>query len=195
MVIYATQNSGKMFRPCLNLLFAHAIGTNKISNEQIMLAEVTELIHTCSIIHDDIIDKSDKRRNVESVSKKYGEKAAVMCGNFFLARASYKTALIGNPSVTKLVSNTIEDLVNGELLQIKIEKDFRFDKLMNMYINKNYLKTASLFEKSCKEIAILSGCNNELINNVGEYGKNLGIAFQIKDDLLDFESSLSNETG
>jgi octaprenyl-diphosphate synthase len=143
------------------------------------LAAVVEGIHLASLLHDDVIDEADKRRGVKSINAKYGEHTAVMLGDIIYSRAFYELIDFGE-KVAKTISNAVYLLSQGELEDVKLSKEMNFDK--SKYMDMIYKKTASLIEASCKAAAITAGLDEE---KFAKYGKNIGIAFQIIDDLLD----------
>jgi decaprenyl-diphosphate synthase subunit 1 len=137
-------------------------------------------------MHDDVIDVSDTRRGRPTVQKSWGQRKAILAGDYVLAVASVLIAKIGNEEVVKVLSQVLEDLVAGEFMQLgsKEEETERF----NHYLKKTYKKTASLIANSCKAVSILGNCADHVIDIAFEYGRNVGIAFQLVDDLLDFVS-------
>lgn len=183
---------GKRFRPTILLLVSQAIGTPRDSVEfakQKRLAEINEMIHTASLIHDDVIDIADTRRGSRTVHKIFGNKVAVLAGDFLLARASVLLGQLGNTKVVELISTVLEDMVHGEMMQAKAEPH----ELLTFehYILKNYLKTGSLISLGCQSAAVLSGehFESEVAIAARDYGRHLGVAYQLIDDLLDFTAS------
>ncbi|CAG8479501.1 13691_t:CDS:2 [Ambispora leptoticha] len=171
------------------------------------LAEITEMIHTASLLHDDVIDISETRRNQPSASANFGNKMTILAGDFLLGRATIALARLRNPEVIELFATIVTNLVEGEFMQLKNinridnrnsssshkeknEKSFTFD----YYMEKTYMKTASLIANSCRGASILGGCTREISDIAYDYGRNLGLAFQLVDDMLDFTSS-SDEFG
>eukprot|EP00457_Paulinella_chromatophora_P008076 gb/GEZN01008103.1/.p1 GENE.gb/GEZN01008103.1/~~gb/GEZN01008103.1/.p1 ORF type:complete len:416 (+),score=43.77 gb/GEZN01008103.1/:86-1333(+) len=188
--------AGKQFRPtilfCLSrALSVHHTGESIISAPQQRLAQITELIHTASLLHDDVLDDADKRRGVPSVNKMYGNKLAILGGDFLLARASVALARLRDPDVIEIMSTILEHLVKGEVMQYKPKVTNDLFENIDYYITKSFYKTASLISGSCKSTAKLNGYDAEIQEICWEYGKNLGLAFQVVDDLLDFEQSSS----
>lgn len=204
---------------------------NGILPKQRRLAEIVEMIHTASLLHDDVIDLSDTRRGRPSGNIAFTNKMAVLAGDFLLGRASVAIARLRNPEVIELLSTTIANLVEGEFMQLKntvvsnedsesisndgdikgmpratgkvptIEHEYsvkapqEVDHITNVnaafeyYLHKTYLKTASLMSKLSRASAVLSGSQVEIIDNCYEFGRNLGLCFQIVDDMLDYTSS------
>lgn len=166
-------------------------GDENILPSQRRLAEITELIHTSSLLHDDVIDNAVTRRASSSANTQFGNKMAVLAGDFLLGRASVALARLRDPEVTELMGTVIANLVEGEFMQLKNtaqdEKNPAFtEETIPYYLQKTYLKTASLISKSCRSTAVLSGSAPEVIEAAYNYGRNLGLAFQLVDDMLDY---------
>ena len=158
------------------------------------LAEITELIHTASLLHDDVIDHSTTRRSAPSANTTFGNKMAVLAGDFMLGRASVALARLRDPEVTELLATVIANLVEGEFMQLKNtasdEKNPSWsEQTISYYLQKTYLKSASLISKSCRAAALLSQCAPNVVEAAYLYGKNLGLAFQLVDDMLDYTIS------
>ncbi|KAF2878139.1 decaprenyl-diphosphate synthase subunit 1 [Massariosphaeria phaeospora] len=158
------------------------------------LAEITELIHTASLLHDDVIDHSISRRSAPSANIEFGNKMAVLAGDFLLGRASVALARLRDPEVTELLATVIANLVEGEFMQLKNtardEKNPAWtEDTVSYYLQKTYLKSASLISKSCRAAAILGQSTPEVVEAAYLYGKNLGLAFQLVDDMLDYTIS------
>ena len=178
------QAGGKRIRPSIILLVSKA--TNKkgeLKNEHRRLAEITEIIHTASLLHDDVIDDCHTRRGLGTVNSKFSNKIAVLAGDFLFAQSSWYLANLDNLEVVKIISKVITDFAEGEVQQSLTN----FDTSMSIsnYINKSFNKTASLLASSCKGAAILSDSDIYTQNQFYNYGKHLGLAFQIIDDILD----------
>ncbi|GBB85948.1 hypothetical protein RclHR1_12390010 [Rhizophagus clarus] len=157
------------------------------------LAEIIELIHTASLLHDDVIDESEKRRNNPSVNISFGNKMAILAGDFLLARASVALARLHNPEVIELLATAIANLVEGEFMQLK-NVSSKGTTTFEYYMEKTYMKTASLIAKGCRAASVLGGSTQEVSEIAYTYGKNIGLAFQLVDDVLDFIVS-SEELG
>jgi len=173
---------------------AYAAGDSDILPSQRRLAEITELIHTASLLHDDVIDHSTSRRSAPSANIEFGNKMAVLAGDFLLGRASVALARLRDPEVTELLATVIANLVEGEFMQLKNtardEKNPSWtEDTVSYYLQKTYLKSASLISKSCRAAAILGGSTPEVVEAAYLYGKNLGLAFQLVDDMLDYTVS------
>ncbi|WAR52116.1 hypothetical protein PtB15_1B555 [Puccinia triticina] len=188
-----------------------AVDLGPILPTQRRLAEIAELIHVSSLLHDDVIDQAESRRGRPSAPRAFGSKLAVLAGDFLLARASLALSRLANFEVIELVSSIIANLVQGELLQLDsilnhpqqqpadgpgaqpAPPPASFDdRLFAFYERKNYLKTASLIAKTSRATVLLSpaaSTNRSLVEASYEYGKHLGLAFQIVDDILDYTGS------
>lgn len=155
-----------------------------LRSRQQRIAEITEMIHVASLLHDDVLDDADTRRGIGSLNFVMGNKLAVLAGDFLLSRACVTLASLKNTEVVSLLAKVVEHLVTGETMQMTTTSDQRCS--MEYYMEKTYYKTASLISNSCKAIAILAGQTAEVAVLAFEYGKNLGLAFQLIDDVLDF---------
>lgn len=154
------------------------------------LAEITEMLHTASLFHDDVIDNADTRRGVPTVQKVFGNKMAILAGDYLLARASLYLSRLRDVEVVETMSTIIEHLVRGEVMQLKgADMNNSNNERMIQYLRKNFYKTASLMANSCKSAAILGDFNDEIVTAAYNYGKHLGVAFQLVDDVLDYDGS------
>ena len=147
--------------------------------------------HSLCYTDDDVIDGSDLRRGVPSVHMVFGNKMAILAGDYLLARASICLARLRNVHVVECMSTIIEHLVRGEVMQMRgtKEKDSSKERIV-YYLRKNFYKTASLMANSCKSAALLGDYPLEYVDASYRYGKHVGMAFQLVDDTLDFEGSL-----
>jgi all-trans-nonaprenyl-diphosphate synthase len=179
---------GKRIRPAIVLLVAQITLKNKTVNaSHKRLAEITEIIHTASLVHDDVIDDCNTRRGVGTVHNVFSTKVAVLAGDFLFAQSSWYLANLDNLEVVKTISKVITDFAEGEVRQGLISFDATIS--INEYIEKSFYKTASLIAASCKGSAMLSDIDIETQNQCYLYGKHLGLAFQIIDDILDVTGS------
>ena len=179
---------GKRLRPAIVLLLSRAtLPTEEITPKHRRLAEITEMIHTASLVHDDVIDEAELRRGVPTVHSSFGSRVAVLAGDFLFAQSSWYLANLDNLAVVKLLSEVIMDLAEGEIQQGLN----RFDTSLSIeaYLAKSYSKTASLIANSSKAAGLLSGVSAEMAEHLYHYGRHLGLAFQIVDDILDFTAS------
>ncbi|KAF4508083.1 hypothetical protein G6O67_004511 [Ophiocordyceps sinensis] len=169
-------------------------GNLDILPSQRRLAEITELIHTASLLHDDVIDHSVSRRGSPSANLEFGNKMAVLAGDFLLGRASVALARLRHAEVLELMATVVANLVEGEFMQLKnTERDEPRPKwseeTLGYYLQKTYLKTASLISKSCRASALLGNADSTTVDAAYSYGRNLGLAFQLVDDMLDYTGS------
>lgn len=212
---------GKRFRPIMVLLMAHSTAflscvptpppshppttsAASLLPSQLRLAEITELIHAASLLHDDVIDVADTRRGTFSVNSVFGNQLAVLAGDFLLARASVALARLRDCDVVELLSTVIEHLVRGEVIQMKggtphliggigdapndaRQADWfhRPSSLFDTYLSKTFFKTASLIANSCRAVTMLAGHAPHVADAAYQFGEDVGMAFQLVDDLLD----------
>jgi len=158
---------------------------------QMRLAQIVEMIHVASLLHDDVIDESSLRRGAPSAPAAFGNKFSILGGDFLLGRASAALSRLGSVEVVELISSVIANLVEGEILQMKAVHGRDESEQVrpalgkenwNIYLRKTYLKTASLMAKGSRAAVVLGGCREgEVWKEVAyAYGRNLGIAFQVK---------------
>lgn len=192
---YYFDGKGKAIRPMIVVLMARALNIHSNRDGDLLpgqraVAMISEMIHTASLVHDDVIDGSDQRRGKRTINKVWGERKAILVGDFILSAASMALARIGNITVVKVLSQVIEDLVRGEFMQLgsKENENERFKH----YLEKTFKKTASLIANSCKAVSILVNSDPEVHEIAFQYGRNVGIAFQLVDDVLDFTSGASH---
>ena len=179
---------GKRIRPALVLLVARATMLDQeITPRHRRLAEITEMIHTASLVHDDIVDEAEIRRNVPTVNNLFSTPIAVLAGDFLFAQASWYLANLDNLTVVKLLSEVIRDFAEGEIQQALNRFEPRLS--IDAYLEKNYYKTASLMANSAKAAGILSDNDEAVVEHLYHYGRHIGLAFQIVDDILDFTAS------
>ncbi|XP_056155667.1 decaprenyl-diphosphate synthase subunit 1 [Lampris incognitus] len=192
---YYFDGKGKAFRPMIVILMSRALNIHSNRDGDLLpgqrsIAMISEMIHTASLVHDDVIDGSDKRRGKNTINNVWGERKAILAGDYILSAASMALARIGNTTVVSVLSQVIEDLVRGEFMQLgsKENENERFKH----YLEKTFKKTASLIANSCKAASILVNSDPEVHEIAYQYGKNVGIAFQLVDDMLDFTSCASH---
>ncbi|KAK1399207.1 putative solanesyl-diphosphate synthase 3, chloroplastic [Heracleum sosnowskyi] len=167
---------GKRMRPALVFLVSRAtaefVGLKDLTKEHRRLGEIIEMIHTASLIHDDVLDESDMRRGKETVHQLYGTRVAVLAGDFMFAQSSWYLANLENLEVIKLISQVIKDFASGEIKQAS--SLFDCDVGLDEYLTKSYYKTASLIAASTKGAAIFSGVNSDVSEHMYQYGKPAG---------------------
>jgi len=179
---------GKRLRPALVLLVARATRLEAgLTPRHRRLAEIAEMIHTASLVHDDVVDESQVRRKVPTVNALFDNKVAVLAGDFLFAQSSWYLANLDNLTVVKLLSEVIRDFAEGEIRQglSRFDTELTFDE----YLDKSYYKTASLIANSVKAAGVLSEVEAEVAESLYRFGRDFGLAFQIVDDILDFTST------
>ena len=176
-------SGGKRIRPILVLLTSGMLGANH--EESINLAASIEMLHTATLVHDDLIDGSMLRRGIPTLNTKWSPGATVLTGDYIFARAAHLASTIGSKELMEIYARTLMTIVNGEITQLF---NARIIDPHQEYFDRIYAKTASLFEMSTEGAAILSGSKSEVINAMKSFGYHIGIAFQIVDDVLDFIS-------
>ncbi|XP_077562230.1 decaprenyl diphosphate synthase subunit 1 qless [Haemaphysalis longicornis] len=192
---YYFDGQGKAFRPMICTLMSRAVNIH-VHNRNVLLdfqkkvALLCEMIHTASLVHDDVIDTSDTRRGKPSVNVLWGQKKAILAGDFVLSRTAQLLAKIGSNDVNSFLSQVLVDLVQGEFMQLGSKEDE--GERFSHYIQKTFKKTASLIAFACRSVSILGGGDEKIQEAAYQYGRNVGIAFQLVDDLLDFVSSQSD---
>ena len=177
-------NGGKRIRPIILLLASECVG--KIDDNTLAAGCAIEFLHTESVIHDDIIDNETLRRRKDPFYIKYGYNASVLTGDFVLGLILNIASRINNPRVTKNLATTAMLMSEGEAIESRLEtsEDVTFDD----YLKVIEYKTATAFETASRLGAIISGGTEEEIECLADYGKNIGIAYQIRDDLLDWKN-------
>ena len=181
------KRQGKMMRPILVLLVARYVGQDGPMPQSVLHAAVSlELLHTASLVHDDVVDESDRRRGQKSVNALLDNKAAVLVGDFLLSKALFHAAQTGSQQVVTWVSELGQTLSDGELHQLanldktEVSEDDYFEVIRK--------KTASLFETCALAGALLGGGEPADIDRMARFGRSLGLCFQMRDDFLDFDN-------
>jgi all-trans-nonaprenyl-diphosphate synthase len=181
---------GKRVRPAIVLLVSRAtMLESEITERHRRLAEITEMIHTASLVHDDVVDEAELRRGVPTVNSLFGNGVALLAGDFLFAQSSWYLANLDNLEVVKLLSEVIMNFATGEIQQGMSQ--FDPEVTIEAYLQKSYYKTASLIANSAKAAGLLSDVSRETADHLYGYGRHWGLAFQIVDDILDFTGSTS----
>ena len=185
-------HSGKQLRPILALLTARACSADGCAGEAtVRYAAVAELMHNATLLHDDVADDSDQRRGVPTIRSLMGPTVSVLLGDYWLVKAM--DLILGSHEadshVIRIFSKTLSDLAEGELLQL--QKAQSGDTVEGDYLRIIYSKTASLFEASCVSAALSVGASDPTVEAMKAYAVALGLAFQIKDDILDYSGTES----
>lgn len=179
---YIIAAGGKRMRPVLLILFARALGYTGKDHQ--LLAAVVELIHTATLLHDDVVDESDLRRGQATANASFGNAASVLSGDFLYSRAFQMMVRVNNMDVMAIVSDATNVIAEGEVLQLLNIHDAGVDE--TRYLQVIRYKTAKLFEAAAQLGAVLGAGNEAMIAAAGHYGRSVGTAFQLVDDVLDY---------
>lgn len=180
---YIVSAGGKRIRPRLVLLFAGALGF--AGPERFTLAATVEFIHTATLLHDDVVDESSLRRGRETANAVFGNAASVLVGDFLYSRAFQMMVAVNNLRVLEVLADATNVIAEGEVLQLMNMHDA--DLAVDEYLRVIRFKTAKLFEASARLGAILGGADTATEEACASYGRSLGTAFQLVDDLLDYD--------
>ena len=180
---YIVSAGGKRIRPRLVLLFAEALGF--AGPERFELAAIVEFIHTATLLHDDVVDESALRRGRQTANALFGNAASVLVGDFLYSRAFQMMVGINRMRVLEVLADATNVIAEGEVLQLMNMHDP--DLCVDDYLRVIRFKTAKLFEASARLGAVLAGAGREIEEACADYGRSLGTAFQLVDDLLDYE--------
>jgi len=187
---YIVTAGGKRIRPRLVLLFSEALGFD--GPERFELAAIVEFIHTATLLHDDVVDESALRRGRATANAMFGNAASVLVGDFLYSRAFQMMVAVNRMRVLDVLADATNVIAEGEVLQLMHMHDA--DLAVDDYLRVIRFKTAKLFEASARLGAVLGGAGPELEESCADFGRSLGTAFQLIDDLLDYEGN-SNELG
>ena len=186
VVGYVIHNGGKRLRPILTLI------TSKLSGYQgrasLEIGAAIEFMHTASLLHDDVIDSAPMRRGRETTNRKWGNQVSVLVGDFFYCRAMDILVRHGDTKVLRVVTDAVTILTEGEIFEITKSNDFQTTQ--EDYLRIITGKTASLIGAACQCGAILGGVSEEFEHSLKRFGLNLGIAFQLVDDVLDYTAAV-----
>jgi octaprenyl-diphosphate synthase len=180
---YIVSAGGKRIRPRLVLLFANALG--HAGDEQFTLAATVEFIHTATLLHDDVVDESSLRRGRQTANAVFGNAASVLVGDFLYSRAFQMMVSVNNMRVLEVLADATNVIAEGEVLQLMNMHDP--DLAVDEYLRVIRSKTAKLFEASARLGAIVAGADAVVERSCADYGRALGTAFQLVDDLLDYD--------
>ena len=181
---YIIKRKGKQMRPMLIFLFSKLLNSGNVNEKVYRGASVIELIHTATLIHDDVVDESKRRRGFFSINAIWKNKIAVLVGDFLLSRGMILCIENKDYDHLDIISESVKKMSEGELLQI--EKSRSLDINEKVYFDIIKKKTASLISSCCKIAAVSVTKQKKIIESVSKIGENIGIAFQIKDDLFDY---------
>ena len=187
MTNYHLRTGGKRLRALLTLGTAKICGYSKGSRD-VNLAACVELIHAATLMHDDVIDNSEIRRGKKTINNIWGNQSSILVGDYLLSRCFEMMVEDGNLEILKLLSSTSAEISQGEVLQLQHKSEI--DMLEETYLKIISAKTASLFAAATKVGSILTNKENKIKEALEFYGKNLGLTFQIADDILDYNSEI-----
>ena len=180
---YIFKSDGKKIRSRLNLI---ASSSSK-NSDRYKLASIIELLHTATLVHDDVVDNASTRRGAMSVNSLWSNAHGVLIGDYIYSKAFMLMVEIGKKDILAELADATNDISQGELIQLDAISNIKIS--LNKLKKISYFKTGRLFEASAKTGAMLAGANKNFIKNISESAKNIGILFQIKDDLLDYSNS------
>jgi heptaprenyl diphosphate synthase component 2 len=180
-VAHLVSTPGKLLRPTLVFLSSR-FGPGQDREVVLNLAESLELVHTASLVHDDVVDRAEMRRNIQTVNAKWNDNVALIVGDYLFAKAYALAAVLPKPEVIAIVAQTVFALCDGELGEITATRSLPTEAA---YLNRIELKTASLYAASSQGAALLADAQPDHVAALGAFGTNLGMAFQITDDVLD----------
>ena len=185
IMTYILKSKGKKIRPILVLLCAKSVG--KVNESTYRAASMIELLHTATLIHDDVVDDANIRRGFFSINALWKNKAAVLIGDYLLSKGLLLAVKNKEFALLKIISSCVEEMSVGDLLQI--EKSRKLDITEPIYFDIIRKKTAALISACCESGAISTAKDMELVKKMKLFGEKAGIAYQIKDDLLDYEKT------
>ena len=180
---YIFKSDGKKIRSRLNLIAS----SSRKNSHRYKLASIIELLHTATLVHDDVVDNASTRRGAVSVNSLWSNAHGVLIGDYIYSKAFMLMVEIGKKDILAELADATNDISQGELIQLDAISDIKIS--LNKLKKISYFKTGRLFEASAKTGAMLAGANKNFIKNIGESAKNIGILFQIKDDLLDYSNT------
>jgi octaprenyl-diphosphate synthase len=180
--VYIVNAGGKRMRPMLTVLAARAFGYQ--GEEHISIAAIIEFIHTATLLHDDVVDESNMRRGRETANALFGNSASVLVGDFLYTRSFQMMTKLGNMKIMDILSDATNIVAEGEVLQLMNCNDP--DTTEESYFEVIYCKTAKLFEAATRLAAIIADQDESIEKAMQEYGKYLGTAFQLVDDIMDY---------
>ncbi|MCS6996945.1 MAG: polyprenyl synthetase family protein [Casimicrobiaceae bacterium] len=181
---YIANAGGKRIRPILVFLGCEVFEGSASSPAAVQLAAIVELIHTATLLHDDVVDQSDLRRGRPTANAEFGNPASVLVGDFLYSRAFQLMVALGKPEVLEVLANATNRIAEGEVMQLMALG--RLDLSVAEYLRVIEAKTAKLFEAAGALGAIAAGAEPALVQKMADYARHLGVAFQIADDVLDY---------
>jgi octaprenyl-diphosphate synthase len=183
LVAHVSRFRGKMLRPMMVFLCGRAVGA--VTPHHVTIAAVVEMVHMATLVHDDVLDEAELRRRGATINHLKGNEAAVMLGDYLISHSYHLCSSIDSQAAARVIARTTNQVCEGELLQLHNRNNLDLDE--ETYITIISRKTASLIAASCYLGATLAGAAPEVAQAMERYGLNLGLAFQIQDDILDLE--------
>ncbi|HEY1095727.1 MAG TPA: polyprenyl synthetase family protein [Alphaproteobacteria bacterium] len=187
---YIIAAGGKRIRPLLTIAMAQLCGAQADDPRVLKLAAAVEFIHTATLLHDDVVDESEQRRGQPSANALFGNQASVLVGDFLFSRAFELMVETGHLEVLRILSNASAVIASGEVMQLMATGDITLDR--TRYLEVIGAKTAALFAAACEAGGVIAGATPEQITACRTYGEELGIAFQIADDVMDYAVASSD---
>jgi len=188
---YIVNAPSKKIRPILVAIIGNALNLEK--DKSYKLAVIIEFIHTATLLHDDVVDLSGKRRGKDTVNKVWGNEASVLVGDFLYSRSFEIMVELDDMEIMKILSHATNTIAKGEVLQLMCVDQVETN--VEQYLKVIQYKTATLFEALCECTAVLSNCDYKVRKNLAMYGRNIGLAFQISDDVLDYTADSNDQIG
>jgi octaprenyl-diphosphate synthase len=185
--VYIVNAGGKRMRPMLTVLTAQALNSNnpeKLGDEHCTIAAIIEFIHTATLLHDDVVDESNMRRGRETANALFGNAASVLVGDFLYTRSFQMMTKLGDMRIMDILSDATNIVAEGEVLQLMNCNDP--DTTEESYLHFIYCKTAKIFEAATRLAAVVTKQNSAIETAMADYGKYLGTAFQLVDDIMDY---------
>lgn len=186
--VQISSRKGKMMRPVLTLLVTKLLG-GTVDDKCLHTAATFEYLHTASLVHDDIVDESEQRRGDESVNYSYGNKVAVLVGDYLLSNALLCASKVGDVRLIGIVSKVAQALASGEILQLDNISNQSIDE--SVYFDIINRKTASLFSACAEAGALIASAGQDIVEMMFQFGHAVGMCFQVRDDIFDYGSNVS----
>jgi len=183
---YIVNSGGKRIRPLIVLLSARACGASDL-DRIVKAAAMIEFIHTATLLHDDVVDNSDSRRGIKTAHQSFGNESTILVGDFLYSRAFQIMVQINHMGIMEVMSDATNTIAEGEVLQLINSGNPKINK--EQYLEVIYRKTGKLFEAAMVVGGLLSNQSQTVLNTIQLFGKELGMAYQIVDDVLDYSSS------
>ena len=183
---YIVNSGGKRIRPLIVLLSARACGASDL-DRIVKAAAMSEFIHTATLLHDDVVDNSDSRRGIKTAHQSFGNESTILVGDFLYSRAFQIMVQINHMGIMEVMSDATNTIAEGEVLQLINSGNPKINK--EQYLEVIYRKTGKLFEAAMVVGGLLSNQSQTVLNTLQLFGKELGMAYQIVDDVLDYSSS------